>query len=182
RNRGSPCFDTNTGSTTRFGTLIFSIAAATASMISADESMPVFAASAPMSPTTERICAPTTSAGTSAAAVTPSVFCTVTDVTAEVPHTPSAANVFRSAWIPAPPPESDPAMVSARGTSSPCKVIPSPRLERSLLTVGPGRGEARTLPDLPDVGEPGPEPLPQRGRRGVDRVRRQRGDELEVLP
>src|SRR3990172_4001809 len=33
---------------------------------------------------------------------------------AEVPKTPRAANVFRSAWIPAPPPESEPAIVSAR--------------------------------------------------------------------
>ena len=35
---------------------------------------------------------------------------------AEVPKTPSAMNVFRSAWMPAPPPESLPATVSARGT------------------------------------------------------------------
>src|SRR6476661_10938509 len=33
----------------------------------------------------------------------------------EAPKTPSAANVFRSAWIPAPPEESEPAMVSAIG-------------------------------------------------------------------
>ena len=34
-------------------------------------------------------------------------------VMALVPYTPSAANVFRSAWMPAPPPESLPAIVSA---------------------------------------------------------------------
>ena len=31
------------------------------------------------------------------------------------PWTPSAANVFKSAWMPAPPPLSEPAMVSATG-------------------------------------------------------------------
>src|SRR5438552_3407215 len=46
---------------------------------------------------------------------TPSVFCAVRAVMALVPYTPSAANVFKSACTPAPPPESDPAMVSARG-------------------------------------------------------------------
>ena len=31
----------------------------------------------------------------------------------DAPYTPSAPKVFRSAWMPAPPPESDPAMVTA---------------------------------------------------------------------
>ena len=48
----------------------------------------------------------------------PCVFCSVTAVMAEAPKTPRAANVFRSAWMPAPPPESEPAMVSTRGTCS----------------------------------------------------------------
>ena len=43
------------------------------------------------------------------------MFCTVTAVIAVIPKTPSALNVFRSAWIPAPPPESEPAIVRARG-------------------------------------------------------------------
>lgn len=47
---------------------------------------------------------------------TPCVFCTVTAVTALAPNTPRAAKVFRSAWMPAPPPESEPAIVSTRGT------------------------------------------------------------------
>ena len=46
----------------------------------------------------------------------PCVFCSVTAVTAEAPNTPRAAKVFRSAWMPAPPPESEPAMVRTRGT------------------------------------------------------------------
>ena len=33
-----------------------------------------------------------------------------------IPYTPAAANAFRSAWMPAPPPESDVAIVSARAT------------------------------------------------------------------
>ena len=43
------------------------------------------------------------------------MFCTVTAVIAVIPKTPRALNVLRSAWMPAPPPESDPAIVSARG-------------------------------------------------------------------
>src|SRR4029453_1248088 len=35
-----------------------------------------------------------------------------------IPCTPLASIVFRSAWIPAPPPESDPAMVSTLGSIS----------------------------------------------------------------
>ena len=43
----------------------------------------------------------------------PSVFCAVMAVMADAPKTPNAVNVFRSAWMPAPPPESLPAIVSA---------------------------------------------------------------------
>src|SRR5882672_1440619 len=45
--------------------------------------------------------------------VTPCVFCAVSAVMTEAPYTPSAEKVFRSAWMPAPPPESEPAMVTA---------------------------------------------------------------------
>src|SRR5438046_7615814 len=67
--------------------------------------------------------------------LTPLVFCAVRAVMAEAPYTPSAANVFRSAWMPAPPEESEPAMVSAIGVviarlagieivaSGPCPVL-----------------------------------------------------------
>jgi hypothetical protein len=48
-------------------------------------------------------------------AVTPRVFCAVSAAIADSPCTPCAANVFRSAWMPAPPPESEPAMVRALG-------------------------------------------------------------------
>ena len=43
------------------------------------------------------------------------VFCAVTAVSADAPCTPQRANAFRSAWMPAPPPESEPAIVSAAG-------------------------------------------------------------------
>ena len=43
------------------------------------------------------------------------VFCTVIAVIAVAPWTPAAANAFRSAWMPAPPPESEPAMESTTG-------------------------------------------------------------------
>ena len=45
---------------------------------------------------------------------TPREFCAVTAVTTLIPCTPWASIVFRSAWIPAPPPESEPATVSTR--------------------------------------------------------------------
>ncbi|WP_460495120.1 hypothetical protein [Dactylosporangium cerinum] len=41
------------------------------------------------------------------------MFWAVSAVMTLVPKTRCAANVFRSAWMPAPPPESDPAIVSA---------------------------------------------------------------------
>src|SRR5205814_4032252 len=47
--------------------------------------------------------------------LTPLVFCAVRAVMTEAPYTPNAANVLRSAWMPAPPEESEPAMVSAMG-------------------------------------------------------------------
>src|SRR5712691_11518606 len=51
--------------------------------------------------------------GSANTSLTPVVSCEVTAVIAEVPYTPSAANVLRSAWIPAPAIESLPAMVRA---------------------------------------------------------------------
>ena len=53
--------------------------------------------------------------GTGWIEVTPTVFCAVSATIAEAPCTPQRANAFRSAWIPAPPPESEPAIVSATG-------------------------------------------------------------------
>src|SRR5712691_7905539 len=112
----APPLATMTGSTTRFRIPCSLIAAATASMISALASIPVLAACTPMSSTTASIWARITRIGTSWISETVTVFWAVTAVIADVPCTPKAAKVLRSAWMPAPPPESEPAIVSATGT------------------------------------------------------------------
>ena len=61
------------------------------------------------------------SGGTGWTPVTARVFCAVSAVSAVVPCTPAWANAFRSAWIPAPPPESDPAIERHTGTRSAMK-------------------------------------------------------------
>jgi hypothetical protein len=85
-------------------------------MISGLASIPVLAARGARSTATWEICSSIMSTGTGTYRDTPSVFWAVMAVIALVPWHPSAANVFRSAWIPAPPPESDPAIVSATGS------------------------------------------------------------------
>ena len=89
---------------------------ATSAMIGAVESMPIFTASAPKSDSTESSCLPTNAGGRLKTPWTPTEFCAVTAVSTLMPKTRNAENVLRSAWMPAPPPESDPAMVSALGT------------------------------------------------------------------
>ena len=91
-------------------------------MSGAENSIPVLAASTPMSSKTASSCAVTNSGGNSWMAVTPTVFCAVKATIALIPWQPAAAKAFRSAWMPAPPPESDEAMVNARGTNQ----LPSP--------------------------------------------------------
>ena len=56
------------------------------------------------------------SPGTVWTPVTPTVFWAVSAVIAVMPWTPQRANAFRSAWIPAPPPESEPAIESTAGS------------------------------------------------------------------
>ena len=104
-----------TGSTTVGVNWFRSIAAVTHSIISVDDSIPVLTTSMPMSCATTSIWSEITSTGTSAIDTTSNVFCAVMAVIALVPKTPCAANVFRSAWIPAPPPESEPAIVITTG-------------------------------------------------------------------
>src|SRR6266851_8982002 len=115
----APPLATMTGSTTRLMIPCCLIAAATPSMIFALASIPVLAACTPMSSTTASICARMTRIGTSWISETVTVFWAVTAVIADVPCTPKAAKVLRSAWMPAPPPESEPAIVSATGTFKP---------------------------------------------------------------
>ena len=78
-------------------------------------SIPIFTASTPMSSTTARTCSITASGGSGYTALTPSVFWAVIAVIAVIPCAPQRAKAFRSAWMPAPPPESEPAMESSRG-------------------------------------------------------------------
>src|SRR5437867_4460558 len=86
-------------------------------MIGAVESMPIFTASAPKSESTEWICVPMNSGGRLKTPWTPTEFCAVTAVITLIPKTRKAEKVLRSAWMPAPPPESEPAMVNALGTT-----------------------------------------------------------------
>jgi hypothetical protein len=80
-----------------------------------------------MSSNTASSCAVTNFGGSSWIAVTPTVFCAVRATRADIPWQPAAAKAFRSAWIPAPPPESDVAIVKQRGVKS----LPSPALPGS---------------------------------------------------
>ena len=55
------------------------------------------------------------SGGTGCTPVTPTVFCAVSAVIAVMPWTPQRAKALRSAWMPAPPPESEPAIERTAG-------------------------------------------------------------------
>ena len=111
--RAHPLVDTITGSTTIWRGLYVSSALMTASSVSASFTIPIFTASGRMSSITAEIWSYTASGGRGCTYFTPTVFCTVTAVTAEAPYTPRAEKVFRSAWIPAPPEGSEPAIVNA---------------------------------------------------------------------
>src|SRR5439155_18781508 len=97
-----------------------------------------------------------------------------------MPYTPRALNVFRSAWMPAPPPESDPAMVSARGTSVRTKMVPSSGFERSFRAVGVHSCES-ALRDLTDVCERDTEAFVELAAGGIDRGGIDGRDELVVF-
>ena len=84
-------------------------------MISTEASIPVLTAPTGRSVATASICAATMSGGTSCTAVTSRVFWAVSAVITLMPKTPFASKALRSAWMPAPPPESEPAIVRAVG-------------------------------------------------------------------
>src|SRR5260370_35399273 len=100
-------------------------------------------------------------------AVTPTVFWAVIAVMAVIPWTPQRANALRSAWIPAPPPESEPAMDSTRGGPArrdPALVVIRPRLGRASLATARARPSlARAQPVRHDRVAPveGPAHVPQ---------------------
>ena len=73
--------------------------------------MPVLIVSTPMSVITASACLSMKRAEAGESPCTPSVFCAVNTVMALAPNEPSRVIVLRSAWIPAPPPESEPAIV-----------------------------------------------------------------------
>jgi hypothetical protein len=62
---------------------------------------------------------------------------TVIAVTAEVPNTPKAWKVLRSAWMPAPPPESLPAIVRATGGRTTASMLSLPSCFRATAFVEP---------------------------------------------
>ena len=112
----APDSDTITGSsTTGVPAASRSSDAATAWMVATVPSMPILTASTPMSSVTALTWATMTSGEIACTALTPRVFWAVIAVIAVMPCTPQAANAFRSAWMPAPPPESEPAIESTHG-------------------------------------------------------------------
>ena len=93
-------------------------AVASAVMCAFEGTMPVFTASTPRSESTDRTCAWKCACGTMCTSCTPFVFCAVRAVSAVIPKTPCAANAFKSACMPAPPPASEPAAVRQRGAGA----------------------------------------------------------------
>ena len=119
-------------------------ARATASIVTRSPSIPILTASTPMSLATARTWATMISGGIAWIAVTPSVFWAVIAVIAVIPCAPHAANAFRSAWMPAPPPESEPAIESTRGMDTTTRVLRGP----STLGISPVLRDGY-LPDHP---------------------------------
>ena len=94
--RLAPLVATITGSNTT-GTPSASSLAAMCNAVNGDPIIPILTASTPMSSTTASICATTVSVGMLCTAVTPSVFCAVTAVTAVIACPPSMVIVLMSA-------------------------------------------------------------------------------------
>ena len=164
-----------------------SSAAATVSIVAMSPSIPIFTASTPRSSATARTCAAMISGATGCTALTPTVFCTVIAVIAVVPCTPARANALRSAWIPAPPPESEPAIERATGTRRRARredtaALRDRRLARRptgaratagsrAADIAPSRAAPQEAEQL-ELGEPGHRRLRLGGRRRerADRV------------
>ena len=84
-------------------------------LLAAENNIPVFTAAGWSSPNTACICRSSILGEAGSIPRTCRGFWAVRQAMALAPWTPSAANVFKSAWMPAPPPLSEPAMVSATG-------------------------------------------------------------------
>ncbi len=99
--------------------------------------MPVLTAATRRSPKTASACARIRSRSSSVAAVTPRVFCAVIAVMTEAPYPPLAEMAFRSAWMPAPAEESEPAMVRTIGIMcAPYAGITRVRFDGYVLRLG----------------------------------------------
>ena len=96
--------------------------------------MPILTASTPMSSATARTWATIISGEIASTASTPTVFCAVIAVIAVIPCTPQRAKAFRSAWMPAPPPESEPAIESTAGIASAELTVAQPRCHRAAAS------------------------------------------------
>ena len=157
-----------------------SSSAATISIVATSPSMPIFTASTPRSSATARTCPAMIWGSTGCTARTLTVFCTVIAVIAVVPWTPANANALRSAWMPAPPPESDPAIERATGTrrrgtdARIRRATPAPATRAELDGRFHDRLEASGIaPSRPAAQEPEQLELGQPGKRRL-RLRRRR--------
>src|SRR4029077_10095824 len=153
---GAPPFATMTGSTTS-GTAAArsAMTAATVAMTAASCSMPVFNASAPRSSSTTSICCRMKSGGIGRTPKTPSVFCAVNAVTAVIAKASSIVTVLMSAWMPAPPPESEPAMISTRPFIAAARALFGGPHRRFDLLGALRRGQDRAADLVDDAGQQG---------------------------
>eukprot|EP00967_Tisochrysis_lutea_P126412 scaffold213643_cov31-Tisochrysis_lutea.AAC.2 len=115
---GVPLEETMTGSQTTASHGERSRYSTTSRTTWAEPSMPILMAWARMSSSSARSDSRTLSALGSSTCRTPREFCAVSAVSTAHPCTPSEWNASKSAWMPAPPPESEPAMVQASGRAS----------------------------------------------------------------
>ena len=81
-------------------------------MQSGEDSIPILTASGTISSNTASICSSIIFGLISWMSITRAVFSATTETITLMPNTPCAAMVFRSACTPAPPEQSEPAMVS----------------------------------------------------------------------
>src|SRR5215207_3193007 len=113
-----------------------------------------------MSSATARTCATIISGGTGWMASTPTVFWAVIAVIAVMPCTPQRANAFRSAWMPAPPPESEPAIERTAGTRAAGMRI---RLGGGLIAASERAADQAAELQLAEAGEHRPGLVGARG-------------------
>ena len=156
----APLVATMTGSTTMFSALNSLSFFAMLSMIPADATMPIFTASGRMSVKTLVISCSINSGETSKIPCTPVVFWAVRAVMALMPYTPFAIMVFRSAWIPAPPLESLPAIVNAVFIFSPfvttaLRFVPAPSFRRKPPDYTVRETTGGGAPNLPPMQKSG---------------------------